>query len=275
MLEDFRLKVFMAVRSEHSFTKAARSLGISQPAVSQNIAELEKELGVELFTRSRGEVTLTPAGISFEEYASRILHWYSAAGRVFGPDGKLSSKKPVRISADSLVADSILPTVMPRLLSVNPSLSVKVVPDERGNRHDIRMWCRIHSEELSIEDSAAFACTIEASAITYNPSLAKVDDIHRLPGESRFVVWSPYSSHLPSDVGAMTVVETYSSTSVCSLVSTSPLYVGLVSRITALASRLPVMPVNLHFLKMDVMVAAADSSDPVCKLLKDVLREDL
>ena len=44
MLEDFRLKVFMAVRSEHSFTKAARSLGISQPAVSQNIAELEKEI---------------------------------------------------------------------------------------------------------------------------------------------------------------------------------------------------------------------------------------
>ena len=65
MLEDFRLKVFMAVKSEQSFTKAARSLGISQPAVSQNIAELEKELGVALFSRSRGEVTLTPAGISF------------------------------------------------------------------------------------------------------------------------------------------------------------------------------------------------------------------
>ena len=42
MLEDFRLKVFLTVESEGSFTKAARNLGISQPAVSQNIAELER-----------------------------------------------------------------------------------------------------------------------------------------------------------------------------------------------------------------------------------------
>ncbi|MBQ5980193.1 MAG: LysR family transcriptional regulator [Bacteroidales bacterium] len=34
MLEDFKLKVFMAVLEEQSFTKAARNLGISQPAVS-------------------------------------------------------------------------------------------------------------------------------------------------------------------------------------------------------------------------------------------------
>ena len=275
MLEDFRLKVFMAVRSEQSFTKAARSLGISQPAVSQNIAELEKELGVELFTRSRGEVTLTPAGISFEEYASRILHWYSAAGRVFGPEGKLSSRKPVRISADSLAADSILPSVMPRILSVNPSLSVKVIPYDGSNGHDIRVWCRIHSGDLSIEDSAAFVCTIEASAITSNPTLANVDDFHRLPDGSRFVVWSPYSRHLPSDIGAMTAVETYSSSSVCSLVNSFPLYIGLVPKIAALGSGLHVMPVSLHSLSLDVMVASSDASNPVCKVLREVLREEL
>ena len=45
MFEDFRLKVFMAVATEGSFTKAAAVLGISQPAVSQNIAELEKSSG--------------------------------------------------------------------------------------------------------------------------------------------------------------------------------------------------------------------------------------
>ena len=41
MMEDFRIKVFMAVVNEGSFTKAASSLGISQAAVSQNVAELE------------------------------------------------------------------------------------------------------------------------------------------------------------------------------------------------------------------------------------------
>ena len=40
MLEDTRLKIFMAVADEGSFTRAAYLLGITQPAVSQNIAEL-------------------------------------------------------------------------------------------------------------------------------------------------------------------------------------------------------------------------------------------
>ena len=48
MFEDFRLKVFMAVAETGSFTKAAKSIGISQPAVSQNINALEKEIGTPL-----------------------------------------------------------------------------------------------------------------------------------------------------------------------------------------------------------------------------------
>ena len=53
MLEDFKLKVFMAVAENGSFTIAAKALGVTQPAVSQNIAELERNMGAELFTRGR------------------------------------------------------------------------------------------------------------------------------------------------------------------------------------------------------------------------------
>ena len=62
MLDDFRLRVFMMAAAEGSFTRAAQHLGVSQPAVSQNIAELEKQVGAVLFDRKRGEVTLTPEG---------------------------------------------------------------------------------------------------------------------------------------------------------------------------------------------------------------------
>ena len=79
MFEDFRLRVFMTVESCGSFTAAARELGVSQPAVSQNIAELEKLAGAPLFARGRGEVTLTEKGRLFKEYAAQILHWYKAA----------------------------------------------------------------------------------------------------------------------------------------------------------------------------------------------------
>ena len=93
MLDDFRLKVFMAVDRLGSFTAAARELGVSQPAVSQNISELEKTLGVQLFERSRSEVRITDKGELFKEYASQILHWYAAASQAFGPQASPLSER--------------------------------------------------------------------------------------------------------------------------------------------------------------------------------------
>ena len=69
MLDDFRLRIFLTLAEQSSFTKTAIALDVSQPAVSQSIAELEKNLGVKLFDRQRGEVTLTPAGEIFRKYA--------------------------------------------------------------------------------------------------------------------------------------------------------------------------------------------------------------
>ena len=84
MLEDFTLKVFEAVARNRSFTAAARELDITQPAVSQKIAELEKSLGESLFTRSRTSVSLTPQGEVFLFYARRIMKGYEDLNTVFG-----------------------------------------------------------------------------------------------------------------------------------------------------------------------------------------------
>ena len=95
MLEDKRLKVFAAGVEFGNFTAAATSLGLTQPAVSQNISELEKDLGVRLFDRStRGDVRLTEDGIRFEGYARQIMHWYSAAREAFNPSPLSVGKGP-------------------------------------------------------------------------------------------------------------------------------------------------------------------------------------
>ena len=85
MLEDFRLRVFITVAKEGSFTKAASVLNISQPAVSQHISELEKNTGVKLFERLHGEIRLTPQGRVFMTYADRVLDAYRAASAMFSP----------------------------------------------------------------------------------------------------------------------------------------------------------------------------------------------
>ncbi len=57
-----QLKYFVAVAEKLSFTEAAKSLFVAQSAVSQQISELEKKMGILLFNRTRRSVKLTPAG---------------------------------------------------------------------------------------------------------------------------------------------------------------------------------------------------------------------
>ena len=83
MFEDFRLRVFTQVASLGSFTAAAKALGVSQPAVSQHIAELEKSAGGKLFERERGSVSLTARGRLLLEHAERILSEYKRLDGAF------------------------------------------------------------------------------------------------------------------------------------------------------------------------------------------------
>lgn len=73
MIDNFRLRVFASVAALGSFTSAAKALGVSQPAVSQNIAELEKFAGTRLLRRGRGGIELTAAGRRLLAQAEVIL----------------------------------------------------------------------------------------------------------------------------------------------------------------------------------------------------------
>lgn len=119
MLDDFRLRIFKTLAEEGSFTKAAARLEISQPAVSQNIAELEKVLSRTLFERQRGSVSLTKEGEVFMKYAESILDSYSEAGRAF------SKVAPaiVSISASEELYNYILEPVLQEFTSLHPQVA--------------------------------------------------------------------------------------------------------------------------------------------------------
>ena len=128
MLEDFRLRVFLAVAENGSFTAAARQVGISQSAVSQNVTTLEKLTGTTLFTRAKGEVFLTAEGRAFREYAARILYWYDAADAMFGAEGRMTVNRPVRIAADPVAAAYLIPRALSSLHAAHPELGFCVEP---------------------------------------------------------------------------------------------------------------------------------------------------
>src|SRR5206468_783552 len=69
-----QLQVFLAIAREQNFSSAARRINLSQPTLSEHVAELERELGTRLFARRRGGRTSpTEAGRVFEAYAARVI----------------------------------------------------------------------------------------------------------------------------------------------------------------------------------------------------------
>ena len=133
MLEDFRLKVFVTVAREKSFTRAAEALGISQSAVSQSVAAAEKVTGCRLFERLRGETVLTPAGTVFMSYAVELLQSYSDMEMMFVPVDETT----VRVAADPQILEYMTGILLKDFLAVHPQVRMETVPS--SEEADIRV----------------------------------------------------------------------------------------------------------------------------------------
>jgi DNA-binding transcriptional LysR family regulator len=98
------IKVFVAVAESGGFAVAARKLGISPPAVTRAIIDLESHLGVRLLTRTTRVVRVTDAGARYVEDCRRILAELdeadeSASGLHSAPRGRLTLTAPVLFGA--------------------------------------------------------------------------------------------------------------------------------------------------------------------------------
>lgn len=110
-MSDRRLQVFHAVAGVLSFTRAAESLHMTQPAVTHQIRQLEEELGTRLFDRANNRISLTDAGNEVLGYTSRILGLYSemqsAVKTLTGERAGL-----VTLGASTTVAEYMLPELL-------------------------------------------------------------------------------------------------------------------------------------------------------------------
>src|SRR5260221_796809 len=106
-----RMRVFQAVADHGSFSRAARALFLSQPAVTQHIRALETELGVPLFDRIGRRTSLTPAGASLAQHVPQILGMVRAAEAAARQAGGESSRT-LRLGVSETLATYSLPPLL-------------------------------------------------------------------------------------------------------------------------------------------------------------------
>jgi DNA-binding transcriptional LysR family regulator len=123
-----QLAMFALVARERSFTRAAAQLGMSQPALSRSMRQLEERLGVRLLSRTTRSVSPTEAGEQllrviaprFEEIDTELAQLNAFRDK---PAGRL------RITAGEHAAISIMQPVLGRLLPQHPDLNIEVIVD--------------------------------------------------------------------------------------------------------------------------------------------------
>lgn len=125
-MEIRQLKAFLAIAEARTFTAAAQRIHYTQAALSMQIKQLEKEVGVPLFTRMPRRVVLTEAGEHLHERAQRILREHDAA---LAELAELAGAKHGRLrvgSASGMVSADSLPPILKRLRKTHQNAEVSV-----------------------------------------------------------------------------------------------------------------------------------------------------
>ena len=87
-----QLRYAVAISEAGSLNKASEILYVAQPSLTSSIQELEKELGITVFSRSGRGVTLTNDGVEFIHYARQVLQQYDGLLEKFGKNGARKKK---------------------------------------------------------------------------------------------------------------------------------------------------------------------------------------
>ena len=164
------LEAFRAVVDHRSVTAAAGAMGVTQPAVSTQIARLEEAIGFALFERSGGRLKPTPEGMLFYAEATRVLgevdRLQAATAQIReGQAGRLA------IASHPWAAISLLPRLVSQFLAERPGVSVRLI-----SRHSDVVSQLLPSEsfdigiaELPIDEAAVTVARYQMRCVAILP----------------------------------------------------------------------------------------------------------
>lgn len=134
------LKNFIEVATSRTMREGAEKLGITQPALSESIKRLEKDLGEVLFYRSRSGITLTPGG---QKTWTQAKEAFKLLG-ILGADQDRNNSRVITIGCHSLIASYFLPKAFRLIQLENPFYQIQL-------RHDLSRIIQMDVQQGKID----------------------------------------------------------------------------------------------------------------------------
>jgi DNA-binding transcriptional LysR family regulator len=181
LMEMRQLRYFLAVAERLHFTGAAELLHVAQPAVSQQIALLEEEVGATLFERTKRRVQLTPAGHAFRRKAVVALE-QAAEAAMDARKIELGEGGNITIGFVSTAALSALPTLLGRLCRRIPAATFELHEMDPVAQLDAMEHHRI---DLGLTNVSVDYPGFEATLLSREPMVCALPKGHPLAGRRR------------------------------------------------------------------------------------------
>lgn len=143
---DTQLDIFLAVVRHRSFSKAAKALHITQPAVSMNIQALESYYGTKLFNRNNKSVTLTESGRALYKYAEQIMDLYDQARQALMKIEQTITGK-LAIGASLTIGEYIVPKTLGLFKHMYPKVDIHLTV---ANTRDIEKHMLNHAVDIGL-----------------------------------------------------------------------------------------------------------------------------
>lgn len=197
------LRAFLAVAETGSFTRAATALGLTQTAVSHQIAQFEDWLGGQVFVRDRRAISLTPLGQSLLPQVKESL---TDLNRVLSAARQTGQRQKLTLSTTPEFGTQWLAPRLESFVSANPGISVSVTLEYRradlvAGEADIAIWLGsgapgLSAERLMLEEEFAVSSPELGARLPKRKALLAAPLLH-YEGERHTVLdWRRWHSQL-------------------------------------------------------------------------------
>jgi DNA-binding transcriptional LysR family regulator len=177
-----QLETLRRIARLRSFSRAARSLGVSQPAVSQQIAALQRCLGLKLVDVVRNRPELTEAGRFVAERAELVGREISALLRDAG-EFEQAQRGTLRFAATRTIGSYVMPSLLAAFRQTHPKVTLSVAI---GNTSDVATAVREGSSPFGLVEGPVDDDALELTAFARDRLVLVVPAHgHRLSGVSR------------------------------------------------------------------------------------------